>query len=319
MKHFKGYLKFFGPSVQDGRMNVEKAGNSIIALGKAFQKYQKFHNQTEFEPKLGEVKKNCTEINIFFEQIIPAIQPVAETVPYIAGIKIADMLGVTAIPKKFFENLADTIMLKIFSKGKSPEVVREFIRDEKHYIEVRNSDGETKILEKSIYYSQKIFSDLDRLVQLEEGKEDRMEMGYYDEYNKQKTVAEIKCSQKSFFKSEVSEDDIIERLKEDFDEEKAKEEKVKGIFVDYYGLAHKYHFSFQARKNQDKIGKQKILCMVDKNQISEFIDLLKPENQKKNICIFGKSTRNREGKIDKMKISSFSLNEDFDPNQLSLI
>jgi len=34
--------------------------------------------------------------------------------------------------------------------------------------------------EKDIYESQKIFSEIDKLAQLENGKEDRMEIGYYN-------------------------------------------------------------------------------------------------------------------------------------------
>jgi hypothetical protein len=311
----KGYLKFFGPSVKEGRMNAEKAGSAMIALSKMFQKYQKSHNRNDIELKLGDVRKNCTETIYFFEHIAPAVQTVAEPISIYV---VAKAIGVTEFTKEFFSTLGKRAGLAIFSKGK-PEVVKELIQDEKHCIKIKNPEGKIMVFEKETYDSQKIFSDLDKLVQLEEGKEDKMEIGYYDEFDKPIKVAEIKWSEKNFFKSEAPEDDLIERLGEDFDDDKAKEEKIIGVFVDYYVLAHKYNFSFQARKDQDKIGKQKILCIVKDDQVSKCIDLLKPENQGKNICIFGQATKNREGKIDKMKISDFSLKEDFDPNQMNLL
>ena len=84
-------------------------------------------------------------------------------------------------------------------------------------------------------------------------------------------------------------------------------------------MARKYHFSFQARKNLDEIGKQKILCKLKKIEISEIIDLLKPENQKANVCIFGKAIKDKDGKIDKIYIEWFNTDENYNPNQIKLI
>lgn len=35
-----GYLKFFGPSVNDGKIDAKKAGKALIALQNAFEIFQ---------------------------------------------------------------------------------------------------------------------------------------------------------------------------------------------------------------------------------------------------------------------------------------
>ena len=91
--------------------------------------------------------------------------------------------------------------------------------------------------------------------------------------------------------------------------------KLIGEFMDYYGFAQKYHFSFQARKNQDEIGKQYILCIVPTARISEIIDGLKPE-KKKRVCIYGQVNRNLDDKVDKIRVEYISEEEDFNPAQV---
>lgn len=311
---FVGYLKFFGPSVEEGKIDIEKIGNSLIALNKLFKKYANPEESKAISLKLGKIKKNCTEVNIFFEQIVPIIQPVATTAELLMVAKIIDYVGITEFGKQFFGTIGQQIALKLFSKGKKLEKQKDVIENGKLYVVVKNIEGDERKIIKEIYDSQKYFSvPLKDLIQLEDKKEEKMEVGYYENSESQK-VADIQVTQKDFFNADEDQN-FEERLEEEFDESKAEDIKVIGKFIDYYGMAHKYHFSFQARKNQEEIGKQKILCKTDGLNMSEIIDLLKPEKQEKNICISGKATKNSDGKIDKIKIDWFNEDENFNPDQ----
>ncbi|OGH86414.1 MAG: hypothetical protein A2493_01195 [Candidatus Magasanikbacteria bacterium RIFOXYC12_FULL_33_11] len=312
-EQFIGYLKFFGPSVEEGKIDIEKIGNSLIALNKLFKKYTKTDESKKIELKLGGIKKNCTEVNIFFEQIVPVVQPIAKTASILL---IAKSIGITELGKQFFGTIGQQLALKIFAKGKSIKKEKDLIEDGKIYVLLKNDLNEERKFLKEVYDSQKEFSTpLRDLIQLENLKEEKLEIGYYKESTAEK-VGEIKVEQKDFFITE-QEPTFEERFDEDFDESKAVQMKIIGQFVDYYGLAHKYHFSFQARKNQEEVGKQKILCKTDKLNISEIIDFLKPENQK-NICISGQATLNKEGKVDKIMIEWINEDENFNPQQNNL-
>lgn len=311
-EQFIGYLKFFGPSVEDGRIDIEKTGKSLIALSKLF-KESTGKEQENISLKLGKVNKNCTELQIFFEHLKPVLQPLTDAATWLI---IAKGIGITEFGKQFFGTIGQQIALSLFSKGKKLEKQKDIIVDDKIYVLLKNKDGEKDKFPVEIYNSHKTFSaHLKDLIQLEKTKEEEMKIGYYQGELPQ-DVANIKLNQKDFFETE-KELTFEERLEEEFDATKAEQTRIIGKFIDYYGLAHKYHFSFQARKNSDEIGKQKILCKVDKLRISEVIDLLKPENQARNICIFGNATKNCEGKIDKMKIDWFGVDEDYDPSQLT--
>lgn len=139
-----------------------------------------------------------------------------------------------------------------------------------------------------------------------------MKIGY-KENGKDDQVAEIKYTDRDYFGT-YSCLSLEERMNESFDETNAKDEQIVGKFVDFYGLAHKYHFVFQARKKQDDIGKQKILCIVKEDQISKILDYLKPEFSK-NVCIFGKATRDWEDKVDKIRIEWVNEDENCNPGQ----
>jgi hypothetical protein len=309
---FIGYLKFFGPSVNEGKIDIEKIGNSLIALNKLFKKYAKKEESQEISLKLGKIKKNCTEVNIFFEQIVPIAEPVAKAAFYYS---IAKGIGVTELGKQFFGTIGKQLALKLFAKGKKLKKEKDIVEDSKIYVLLKNADGETKKFLKQTYDSQKEFATpLKELIQLEDKKEEKLEVGYYQQQIPKKII-EIKYDQKEFFDTE-KDLSFEEKLNEEFDESKAENIKIIGKFIDYYGMAHKYHFSFQARKEQETIGKQKVLCKVKDSEISKIIDYLKPEKQKKNICIFGKATKNNEDKIDKIKIEWFSEDENYNPKQI---
>lgn len=314
-EQFIGYLKFFGPSVEEGRIDVEKIGTSLIALGKLYAKYSKQSGDEKISLKLGKIKKNCTEVNIYFDQIVNVMQPAAQTLPYLL---IAKGVGITELGKQFFGTIGQQWALKLFSRGQKVEKIKETVKNGKIFVIVKNVDGEEKFIPKEIYDNQNEYAaPLRDLIQLEEKKEEKLEIGYY-QGSQSKKIAEVNYGQKAYFTS-VREVANNERLEEEFDESKAEEIKIIGKFVDYYGMAYRYHFSFQARKKQEEIGKQKILCIISGIEISNIIDLLKPENQEKNICIFGKATKNNEGKIDKIKIEFISKDENFNSKQKKLI
>lgn len=308
---FIGCIKFFGPSVEDGEIDIEKAGRALLALKQLSKNYFEDSEDGHISLKLGKIKKNCTEIDIFM-QLIQNLK----TPALIYGI--AKGIGIEELGKGFFNALGQKLALKIFSKGDEVKIVKEIIFKENNepYVLLENSAGKREEFKRKIYDSQKRDSlALKDMIQLEKGSEDALEIGYYNNSLYEK-VGKVDFSQKKFF--EENDLNIQERLEEDFDEQNAKEIKITGKFIDYYGFAHKYHFSFQSRKDQQKIGKQKILCRVEASEISKIIDYLKPENQNKNIHIFGLATKNKEGKIDKMKIEWVSENENFNPNQKSI-
>lgn len=66
-EQFIGYLKFFGPSVDEGKIDIEKIGISLVSLNKLFKKYPKKHAHENISLKLGNVQKNCTEVNVYLE------------------------------------------------------------------------------------------------------------------------------------------------------------------------------------------------------------------------------------------------------------
>lgn len=313
-EQFIGYLKYFGPAVEAGRIDVEKIGNSLIALNKLYKKYSR-QKSGNISLKLGGIKKNCTEIQIFLEQIVPIAQPVAEATTWMVAAK---GVGITEFGKQFFGTLGQQLALKVFAQGEKLKMKKLYFENNEPYVMVVNHKEEEKGFPKTIYDNQREYSAPMRdFVQLEDGYEDRMEIGYYSGRS-QKKLVEINTEQLKYFESE-KEIAFEDRLEEKFDESLAGEVRLVGKFVDYYGMAHEYHFSFQARKEQEEVGKQKILCKVDKTKITEFIDLLKPENQERNIYICGLATKSSDGKVDKIKIEWVSFDQNYNPHQKKMI
>lgn len=312
-KQFFGYIKFFGPSVDEGKINAGKVGRSLVALEKLFNKYSidiyKIEKEQKIEIKVGGIIKNCTEVQIFFEQI----EPVAKSVSILL---LAKTIGVTELGKQFFGTIGQQLALKIFSKGERFQEGNPFIENQQIFIRLTNKDKTEKIilLEDWEKY-KKLYPYSGDLIQLEKGE--KVKFGY-QEQNTKTNVATVDYQEQEFFEHSRS-DSVDERIKEPFDEANAEEIKITGKFIDFYGLAHKYHFSFQARKKQDDIGKQKILCIVQENEISKVIDYLKPENSKNNITISGKATRDFENKVDKIKIEWINEDDNYDPNQSRIV
>ena len=234
-EQFIGYLKYFGPSVAEGRIDIEKIGNSLIALNQLFKTYAKSAESKAISLKLGKIKKNCTEVNVYFEQIIPIIQPVATMTNVLIVAKIADYIGITEFGKQFFGTLGQQIALKLFAKGKKVVKQKDFVENGKIHVLLRNSEGEEKKFLKETFDSQNEFSEpLKELIQLESKKEEKLEVGYYDNSLAEK-VADIDIKQKDFFVTE-KEQNFEEKLEEDFDESKAEQVRINDSAKDALNL-----------------------------------------------------------------------------------
>lgn len=316
IKEFKGYIKYFGPFTEDGSLDILKAGKSLLALDRFSKKYQKeslrLDKDSQYVLKISEINKNCSEIVIIITEVLKSTPASVALI----GLGLKQM-GIAEFGKQFFGTLGQQLALKIFSKGKEVSREKDFIKNGEIFVKLKNNQGETKNVTAQEWENfKRLNSSLDGFVQLEKGKEEEMKVGY-KENQEEKQVAVINCSDKDSFGT-YSGVSLEERMSESFDENDAKEETIVGRFVDFYGLAHKYHFAFQARKKQEDFGKQKILCIVNEGQISQILDYLKPEFDK-NICIFGKATRDWENKIDKIKIEWVNENENYNPNQKRFI
>lgn len=314
-KNAHGYVKFLGEAVEEGKISPAKAGKSLIALERFFKNYvsdvYKLEKDQKLAIKLGGIRKSCTEVQIFFEQIVPVAAPVAVTTSLFLGAKA---IGLTEFTKQFFGTLGKQLALRILSKGKRLKEGKRFVRGQTVFVPLTNVDGDRETVTAEDWENfKRLYPYIQGFVQLD--KDETMKVGYI-EGNEQVETAVVKFSDRAYIEDSHSES-IDDRIKEPFDESKAQDMKIIGKFVDYYGLAHKYHFSFQARRSQNEIGKQKILCIVDEGRISEVIDHLKPERSA-NMSIFGKATRDADGKVDKIKIDWISEDINFNPDQTTI-
>lgn len=316
------YIKFYGPYADDGRVDMAKAAKTLLAMDRWSKRYKKnfLKPQEDFILRAGRIEPNCTEIQIYAE-FVKSLSHTAGTMvgPAIATHVVFANLGLKEFFSKFMGTLGEQMALKIFSKGNEIYEKRRFIKDNEAKVELETTTGDTKVTSLT---SWEIYQDagqqLNGICNLEEGKEEKLSFGFHDGHKgTDKEVAKITYKDKDAFQDITDPDLLARRMNEPFDEKEATEVKIVGKFIDFYGLAHRYHFSFQARKEQDVYGKQKILCVVDRDEISTMIDLLKPEI-KSNICIKGMATKDREGKIDKIRIDWANTDPDYNPNQLSL-
>ncbi len=315
-----GYLEFKGPAVDQGKMDVGQAGRALVALSKLFDNYVKAQKREDLRKvidfKINALKKGSTEIVVCLQELAPVVQPLVSTA---TAVLIADAIGLKELGKSFFSTVGQQLALKLFSKGKALEEKSRSVLDGNVVIVLKNSDGKEKTVSQISWDQFKINQPLIRdLIPLEEKKTESLRVGYFDSPKEKVEVAHVTYQQKK----ELSFDDDFlparERFNEDFNDEDAVDIKLVGKFMDYYGRAQKYHFSFQTRKKQDETGRQYILCIVPQDKIDELIDHLKPSH-KKNICIFGKATKDSDGKIDKIKIRYISEDEDFNPEQVTLL
>lgn len=312
---FEAYIKFSGPSVNEGEINAGKIGASLVALDKLFKKYTKTiakDHDKQFEIKIKGLQKGSTNVQVIIEQIIPIAQPLVEGTSWYL---IAKAIGITEFGKQFFGTIAQQLVLKMFAKGKRLKEEKRFLEDQIVYIKLINIDGKEKCITLTDWENYKtLYPESKGLVQID--PEETMTIGY-KENNEKYDLALISYQEKEYFDSDL-EESLEERAKDPFNEKDAEPVSIIGRFIDFYGLAHKYPFAFQARKQQDVFGKQKILCMVNEKDISNIIDYLKPNNSK-DLCIAGKATKDFDGKIDKIKIDWFSEDPDFNPEQTAII
>ncbi|MDR2063822.1 MAG: hypothetical protein LBQ02_03490 [Candidatus Nomurabacteria bacterium] len=311
------YLRFKGPNADNGMLDLGKASKVLYAINRWAKKYKKeCVNNIDFALKIGGIKRGSTELQIMIELIEQLVStPVAQVA--IPSMMLANIPGIKDFIKSFGKTIGEQLALKCFAKGKNLRESDLRAKKGKIVVDAVNIDNERKEVEKKdLDFYRKSNDTLDDLFVLEEGKENTLEMGTVIN-GKSSAVATLSVTEKNSFVKEYSSDDMERRMNEGFDDEKATEERIVGQFVEFHGLAYKYRFSFQARKEQDKYGKQKILCVVDDNKTSEILDLLKPEN-KKNICIHGMAVKDFMGKLDKIKIDWFNENPDYNPNQMEL-
>lgn len=321
---FSGFIRFYGPLADEGMLDIEKAGKSLVALNKLFNKYQKdikkIDKDQRYILRISAINKDCTELNCVLDHVSNLFGAISSSGVINTALfgYMLDKTGITEFGKGFFHTLGEQLALKKFSKGKDLKAENKLgIKGEIVAI-VRNSTGEEKIIPAEEWENYKTLNPyLGEMIQLEKGKEEEISVGY--KIGKDvRELTKVKYSEKSSFDG-MDSSSIEDRLNDPFDEESAEEITIAGKFIDYYGLAHKYHFSFQARKNQDDVGKQKILCILPESKISEIIDYLKPENNKNNVCIHGKATRDWDGKIDKIKIDWVNEDANYNPDQKELI
>ena len=268
--------------------------------------------------RAGEIHEGSSEIRIFLDFLNTGYGHVAE-ISLMAQSAFKNF-GIRDFFQKFMGTLGEQLALKVLAKGGRLVEEEKFIDDKKVKVRLRNANGKKSVVpEEAWNIYQKTNQSLNGFCNLEKGKEEEMKVGYYDAELKAKhDVSQLSYEDRAFFQDFSDPDEWARRLSEPFDETKATETKIVGQFIDFYGMAHKYHFSFQARKEQEVYGKQKILCIVDDAEITKILELLKPENRK-NVCIKGMATKDRENKIDKIKIEWVSEDLNYDPDQTKII
>lgn len=232
--------------------------------------------------------------------------------------QIAKTIWINELWKGFFWEMWKQLALKKFTEWKPVKEIKRLVENNEEKIILENINWKqtiflTKTFENSFDYQKY----LKWLIQLEEWKEEKLSLWYYNQ-KKSIEVANIDFKQKKYYDYEEWKD-YSDRLKDDFDEKNSEPVKLEWKFIDYHWMAHKYYFSFQIRKDDKINGKQKILCMIESKEISNVLDILKPWNQEKNLYIFWKATRDNEWKIDKIKIEWFSKDKNHNKNQFQLI
>lgn len=313
----KIFLKYFGPSVDKGQINIGDIAKSLQALEAIFDTYLREECNDEeksLEIKLYEITDNCTGI----EMIIDAAQQTAPHVSHLATIgAIGHFLSIKEFTKSFMQTLGEQVVLKLFGKGESVKVVEKVVQNNTPTVVVENHLGERSTFKMSTWENRQLYSrQLLDLTQLQHGQKDELQMGYRRE-TQQVVVATVSHDQMSYLTPDSVDSSLPrERLNDTFDDTKAERTVICGKFMDYYGQAHKYHFSFQIRKNVEEDGKLFILCMVPEEQIEPIIDLLKPKNRKKYVYLHGYANRNTDGKIDRFKVITVSQDADYNPDQL---
>lgn len=316
---FHAYVKFIGPENEDGAVDITKAAKTMLALDRWVRKYQKEFTKADekVELKISAVRKNCSELDIIIQSASKLVETGTLT---LVGATAWKQLGFHEFCKKFMGTLGEQVALKKVLKHDKPERVGEpYLKDNSPVTDVFTKDDKKYTVSvEAIDVYRKTHDSLNGLNTLIPGENTEMRVGYYDMQSVQHDVATLSPSDRVAFTDPMSEQLLEQRLSEGFDVDRAKEVTIFGRFLDYRGMATKYRFSFQARKNTKEYGKQKVLCIVeDQAMESQLLDLLKPQN-KKNIVLNGLATKSWDGSLDKLKIKWFDESPDYNPEQLEM-
>lgn len=314
------YLNFTGPEIENGKIDLGQAGKTLVSLDRWFKKYRKDFIKSDDKVVLraGAIKEGSSEIQIFVD-FLQSTQ--GQIMSYSAATAaILRTPGIKDFLSGFGKTLGEQLALKLLSKGKSLHEKDRKIEDGKVKVIVENSENESMTVEDDdwLIYQRTNYL-LNGFCNLEKDREEELRVGFYDRISRtKKEVAKLTYEDTDSFRDINDPGALARRMREPFDEDNSFEVKIVGKFIDYYGLAHRYRFSFQARKSQETHGKHKILCIVENDSVSDVIELLKP-HKKGNVCIFGRATKDKEGKTDKIKIQWINEDPDFNPNQTRII
>lgn len=325
-KDINWFLRFYWPAVDEWSIDIKDAWKVFLWLDKIFKKYVKFQKskwnyniEWQLALKTWKINNKCTEVVVDVVSTIIMSEPVETLTATHTIYTIAKWVGVQEFWKQFFGVLWKELGLKLIWKGKeiNYQTRPKAWPKGQAWVEIIISDWVVEWVELEVYEFYKwIVHDLNYFYILSQDEAEVMKV-WYTEDSEDNITGEVSFKDRNYFTSYISHN-FDERMWEKFKEEESKPVIIIWKLIEYHGLAHKYHFSFQVRKNQETYGKKKILCIVDEDQHSRYIDLLKPEN-KWNIKISGLATFDNDEKIDKIKISNFTHHLDWDPDQKRLI
>lgn len=321
---FSIYIEFQGESASKGEIDPYIAGKSLISFSKIVKRYQKEIDTSgaNFNLKLKRIYPGSTGIE-FIPDIAQALTNLAhaESASLFAkaylGYKAAQILQIQEFFKGFMNTLGTQVALRISSRGTPLSEVSTKLENGKIVMVVADGKGANYTLEERQWRAYQALSPIvgDLVSYKTADGIERISFGFKEGEVRSQT-GEIITENTKYF--EPSMDFMEERLREPFDELRAEPVTITGKFVDYYGLAHKYFFSFQVRRDIEKYGRQKILCLVVKERVSEILDLLKPENAK-NVTLSGLATRDKENRLDKIKVDLWVDEQGVSSDQQELI
>lgn len=320
------FLRFYWPSVDQWSINIKDAWKVFLWLDKIFKKYVKYKKRKweyniewEVRLKTWKINNKCTEVIVEVANTVISNTPIEAVATTHIAYTVTKWIWLQEFWKQFFGTLWKELTLKLLWKWK--EIDKDKVKpkvwaNNEPWVEVIFSDWTNERIELEVYeFYSRIIHDLNYLYALSEAEAEIMKV-WYTQDETDNITWQVSYQDKEYFSSYISYD-FDWRMWESFKEEEAKEVTIIWQLIEYHWLAHKYHFTFQARKEQEKFWKQKILCVVDEDQHSKYIDLLKPEN-KWNIKVIWLATFDNDDKVDKMKILNFTKNLNIDPNQESL-
>ncbi|MCA9353129.1 hypothetical protein KC901_03020 [Patescibacteria group bacterium] len=317
-----GYLKYKGDNFK-GSVDIGQLAKTLYALDKFSKKYQKeilqLTKEEMFSIKASDVQDGSTDVIL---EIVDNVVSSAPALLMASGYAL-DRIGVTEYTKKYFGTLGEQAALRKLARNKKlKERKREISKDNQIFVVVENSNQETTKISEETWNNYKILNPaLNNLVEIEKGA--HLEIGYLGEDRARNIVANISSDESQFFvpeKLDEIEGNLEDRLQEEFNEENSEEITITGKFIDFFGMAQKYHCSFQSRREQEKTGKQKILCILETDaQKDNVLELLKDRSSEHLVYVHGRATRDWEDRIDKLRVEWISKDKNYNPNQTKII